>query len=912
MMNSPAQTVAGMPLLATKLYAPRWRPGLVSRPRLVARLSQRATRRLTLVSAPAGFGKTTVLAEWLSGPAAGHRPVAWVSLDPSDNDPARFWAYVVAALRTVRGEIGENALSLLASPQPLPIEAVLTSLINELAASEDDVALVLDDYHAIETLPIHAAVAFLLDHLPPQVHLVIASRADPPLPLARLRGRGELTELRAADLRFTPDEATAFLTEAMGLALSAADVAALEGRTEGWIAGLQLAALSMQGHQDVPGFIRAFAGNHRYVVDYLVDEVLRRQPEPVRDFLLQTAILDRLHGPLCDAVTGQTDGTARLEALEHGNLFVVPLDDSRRWYRYHHLFADVLRAHLLAEQPDRAPELHRRASAWYEQHGSAADAIRHALAAGDAAHAADLIELASLALHRNRQEATLLGWLRALPDEVLRYRPVLSNLYAGVLMLCGEIEGVEVRLQDAERWLETTGGDELPEDPVTGMVVVNDGEFRHLPGMVGVHRAGYALARGDVAETVRHAQRALDLFAEDDHHGRGAASALLGLASWASGDLEVAHRAYADGMASLQKTGFIADSIGGAIALADIRIAQGRLREATRTYERTLRFATVHGTPVLRGTADMHVGLAEIHRERNDLDAARQHLLRSQELGEHTGFPQNPYRWRVAMARIREAEGDLDGALDLLDEAERRYTSDFYPNVRPIVALKARVWLAQGDVHGALDWAREQGLDASDDLSYLREFAHITLARVLLAQAKRDRADRPLREATELLRRLLEAADAGERAGSVLEILVVQALALAAQGDIPRALVPLARALTLAEPEGYVRLFVGEGETMHTLLRHAVAGGVNTAYAHRLLSSFDATASPPAPSRGGRSRRAADGTRGRGPAPHRGGSAERGDRRPALRRPIHGQAPHRERLRQDGRNPPHRSHRAGK
>jgi LuxR family maltose regulon positive regulatory protein len=567
--------------------------------------------------------------------------------------------------------------------------------------------------------------------------------------------------------------------------------------------------------------------------------------------LLQTAILDRLHGPLCDAVTRQEDGAARLEALERGNLFVVPLDDTRRWYRYHHLFADVLRAHLTAEQPDRVPALHRRASEWYERHGSAADAIRHALAAGDVAHAADLVELAAPAIQRNRQEATLLGWLRALPDEVLRGRPVLSNVYAGVLLQCGELDGVDARLRDAERWLEATDGGEHPEAAATAeqsrrMVVVNDGELRRLPGMVAVHRAGLALTRGDVAATLRHAQRALDLVAADDHHGRGAAAALLGLASWTSGDLEVAHRSYADGMASLQKTGFIADAIGGAIALADIRIAQGRLRDAMRTYERALRLATEHGTPVLRGTADMHVGMAELHRERNDLDAARRHLLHSQELGEHVGFPQNPYRWCVAMARVREAEGDLDDALELLDEAERRYTSDFYPNVRPIAALRARVWIAQGRVDDALDWAREQGLDGSDGFSYLREFAHITLARALLAQAKRDRADRPRREAMGLLERLLVAADVGERTGSVLEILVVQALAFAAQGDIPRALVPLGRALNLAEPEGYGRLFVGEGEAMRTLLRHAVAGGASTAYAHRLLSSFETPASSPA------------------------------------------------------------------
>ncbi|MBW3634165.1 MAG: hypothetical protein KY456_14160 [Chloroflexi bacterium] len=382
MVDSPEQTVASVPLLATKLYAPRSRSGLVSRPHLVARLARGAERPLTIVSAPAGFGKTTLLAEWLASRRASDRAIAWVSLDPGDNDAALFWAYVVAALQTIRSGIGANALSLLHSPQPPPIESILTTLINELAALEDDVTLVLDDLHAIDAQTIYGAIAFLIEHLPPRLRLVVATRADPPLPLARLRGRGELTELRAADLRFTPGEAAAFLNEVMGFDLSATDIAALEGRTEGWIAGLQLAALSMQGHQDIPGFIRTFAGDHRYIVDYLLEEVLQRQPEGVRGFLLQTSILDRLNGPLCDAVTGQIDGSARLEALERGNFFVVPLDDTRHWYRYHHLFADVLHARLLAEHPDRVATLHRNASAWYERQGSMANAIAHALAGG--------------------------------------------------------------------------------------------------------------------------------------------------------------------------------------------------------------------------------------------------------------------------------------------------------------------------------------------------------------------------------------------------------------------------------------------------------------------------------------------------------------------------------------------------
>jgi LuxR family transcriptional regulator, maltose regulon positive regulatory protein len=844
MVSSPEPTVARIPLLATKHFAPTWRPGLVARPRLIARLDQGAERALTLVSAPAGFGKTTLLAEWLTAitrnrRSAGERTTAWLSLDPGDNDSARFWAYVITALQTVRPGIGATALALLQSPQPPPIEAIVTTLINELAALEDHIVLVLDDLHVIDVQPILDAIAFFLDRLPPRLHLVVATREDPSLPLPRLRARGQLTELRAADLRFTPDEAAAFLNEAMGLDLSATDIAALESRTEGWIAGLQLAALSMQDHQDIPGFIRAFAGDHRYVVDYLVEEVLQRQPEAVRSFLLQTSILDRLTGALCDAVTGQDDGHARLAALERGNFFVVPLDDTRHWYRYHHLFADVLHMRLLAEHLDQVATLHRNASAWHEHHGSMADAIRHALAGGDAARAADLVERAAPAMRRSRQEATLLGWFRALPDELVRCRPVLNVAYASALMSTGDFEGVEDRLRDAERWLAPTAtGAEQPATPSAEMVVVDPEEFGRLPGVIAISRAGHALALGDLATTVTFAQRALTLLDEDDLIWRGAASAILGLASWASGDLAAAHRSYAEGMASLQRAGNIADAIAGAITLADLRIAQGRLREARRTYERGLRLGTAPGGPVLRGTADMHVGLSALDRERNDLEAATQHLLTSQDLGEHLGFPQYPYRWCVAMARIREVQGDLDGALDLLDEAERRYAGDFSPNVRPIAALKTRVWLAQGRLGDALGWVRERGLSPEDDLCYLREFEHVTLARVLLARFVSDRADRSLREVMGLLERLRQAADAGERMGSVLEILILQALAHHLRGDVPAALAPLERALTLAEPEGYLRTFVDEGPSMTVLLEAAAKRGIVPTYVRQLLPAF--------------------------------------------------------------------------
>jgi LuxR family transcriptional regulator, maltose regulon positive regulatory protein len=827
------------PLLETKLHVPRRRRGLIARPRLSERLSHGAESALTLVSAPAGFGKTTLLAQWLATAPADGRLVAWLSLDQRDNDPALFWTYLVGALKTAGQAVGASALSLLQSRQR-PSEADLATLLNDLDAISNDVVLVLDDYHVIEARDVQDGMAFLLEHLPPQMHLVIASRADPALPLARLRGRGELVEIRATDLRFTPDEAASYLNQVMGLVLTAADVAALEERTEGWIAALQLAALSLQGREDMAAFIAGFAGDDRYIVDYLAEEVLQRQPEHVHHFLLQTSILDRLSGPLCDAVTGQEGGKAKLAALERGNLFLAPLDSRRQWYRYHQLFADVLQAHLVDEQPGDVPDLHLRASAWFEQNGEPAEAIRHALAARDFERAADLVELAIPAMRRTRQEAAMRGWLKALPDEVFRRRPVLSVGLAGVMLAGGELEGVETRLRDAERWLDTaTGNRKEPQAPPAEMVVVDDEEFRRLPAEIELYRAALALTRGDGPGTVRHARRALELSPEEEHLGRASAAGLMGLAFWASGDLEAGHSAYAECMAGLRRAGHIADTFGCAVALADIRLVQGRLGEAMRTYEQALQCAPEQSGPVLRGTADMYVGMSELHRERNDLPAATQNLLRSQELGEHTGLPQNRYRWRVAMAHILQAEGDLGGALDLLNEAERLYVSDFFPNVRPVPALRARVRAAQGELGEALGWASERGLSVEDDLSYLHEFEHITLARVLLARYATDRAECSIQEVTRLLERLLRAAEAGQRTGSVIEILVVQALAHQAREDVPAALASLQRAVTLAEPEGYLRIFADEGPSMASLLRAVAKQGTAPSYVRRLLAAIN-------------------------------------------------------------------------
>ncbi len=844
------------PILATKLYIPPPPPKAILRPHLIERLNEGMHSKLTLISAPAGFGKTTVVSEWR---ATSDRKAAWLSLDEGDSDLTRFLIYLVAALRSVAPSIGEGVLGVLQSPQPPPADAILTALLNEIATLQTDFVLVLDDYHVIDNRAVDNTLTFLIEHLPQQMHLIITTREDPQLPLARLRARGQLTELRASDLRFTPSEAANFLNHEMGLDLSAEDIDALEKRTEGWVAGLQLAAISLRGHPDAAAFIRSFAGDHRYIVDYLVEEVLQHQSESVRGFLLQTSILERLNGPLCDAVTTQQKGKsqAQLEALERGNFFVVPLDDKRHWYRYHHLFAEVLHAHLLVEQPVLVATLHRRASEWHEHNGSMSDAIRHALAAQDFKRAADLVELAAPTVRRSRQDAVFRGWFKALPDELFLVRPVLSVLYAHSLLASGELEGVERHLRNAEQWLVSPDRSDNPadEDPQTGsqtppagMVVVDEETFRRLPGEIAIARAGLALASGDLAGTTKYARRVLELAHEDDHFSRGAA-AFLGLASWLNGDLEAAHQSFADGMAHLQMAGYASDAINGAVTLADIRVAQGRLHEAMRTYERALQLATEQGDPAMRGTADMYVGIGELLRERNDLDAALQYLLKSKEQGEHTGFPQNRYRRQVAMSRILVAQGDLDGALDLLEEAERQYINGLFPNVRPIAALKTRVWIAQahgtpGRLGEAVGWARERGLSVDDELGYLREFEHITLARVLLAltaDRKHNGTDGSIQEAKGvmgLLERLLKAAEEGGRTGSVIEILVLQALARQMQGDIPAALLPLKQALALAEPEGYVRIFVDEGSPMSALLHEAAKHGMAPSYVRQLLAAF--------------------------------------------------------------------------
>jgi len=791
------------PLLEIKTRMPDRRPGAVPRPRLVERVAR--PTRLTLVSAPAGFGKTTLLTQAL----AGVRPLAWVSLDERDDEPVAFWTYVLTAVHA------EVALGLLPS-----VDAALAAWLNDLGA--EPLTLVVDDYHLVASEEIHDGMAFLLDHLPPNVHLVIATRADPPLPLSRLRARGELVEVRAADLRFTDDEAAEYLAGTMGLALTAADVGALAERTEGWAAALQMAGLSLQGRADPGAVVARFAGDDRFIVDYLADEVLARLPADVHDFLLRTSVLTRLTGPLCDAVTGQGGGAARLVALDRANLFLVPLDDQRRWYRYHHLFADVLRAHL--DEGQAAP-LHRRACDWLHANGDTVEAIHHAVAAEDFPRAADLMELAIPALARERREAERARWLRALPDAVVQTRPVLAVAFIGTLAQVSDFATVGRRLDDVEALLRPHGG-AWPQQPPPGLVVVDEEGYRSLPATIAMYRAALALHDGDIGATAAQARAALAVAPPGDDLVRAGAGALAGLASWAAGDIAGAHAAYTESVAGLRNVGFFADVLGCSITLGDLCLVQGRLGAARRTFEAGLDL----GAGRLRGTADMHVGLAGVLLERDDLAGAAEHLAAAERLGEHKGLPQNPYRSRVVAARLREVEGDLDAALALLVEAERVYDGDYSPNVQPVPAVRARLHIRRGELDLAAAWAVEQRLDADGELSYLREYEHLTLARLLLAQHDE--------RATPLLERLRDAAERGGRTGTLIAVLVLLALA---HGDRAAASDALRRAVALARPEGYVRVFADEGPPVATLL-----GGLEgDAYVRRLRAAAGRTARPP-------------------------------------------------------------------
>ncbi len=879
-----------IPLLATKLYIPRPRPGLVARPRLLAQLEAALRGPLTLLAAPAGWGKTSLLSAWYAAAAASAATrdhdggsesvtsvasVAWVSLDAGDNDLIRFWTYILTALDTAHPGVADEALVWLRSPQPPPIELLLTLLLNELAALETEMVLVLDDYHSIQAEAVHASVAFLLNHLSPRCHLVLAAREDPPLPLARCRAQGTVIELRATDLRFTPEETAAFLTATLGTPLSDDVVRMLEVRSEGWIAGLQLAALSLRGQsrQQAVAFIAAFAGSNRYIVDYLVEEVLARQPPAIQTFLLRTAVVDRFCAPLCEALltdpedggedggedgednetllddmpernplpvasthpdavlsaTTVATGVARasaipspeihalLEQVERANLFLIPLDDERRWYRYHHLFADVLRSRLRQQDPALAAALHRRASRWCEGQGLAVEAIQQALAAPDVARAAALVEQHGLGFALAGQVETALGWIRALPEAVVGSRPLLSACHAHLLFISGQDEAaMAARLRDVETAITARR-----------QAGANEAELRRLLGILATVQALVAIPPGDLRRGVALAGEAFfEQLPETEAMWRLVALITLEQAFEVTGEVTQASIGeWSRRAATLRARGQIVVAMALGVDVAHRQRLQGQLRAAATTFAdvmsmvpEPLRLEDVYAGAVCA------FGLAHVQLECNDLSGADQLLTQGMRMLQRWVMPARTVTLGyLTLARLQQARGEAAAALATLDAFEalaaRRHFAPVWP--ARAAAVRAQIQLAQGDLAAATRWAETSGLSPDDtELEFLREREYLTLVRVRIAQGQRrsDAASPSLGEALRLLDRVQHDAEPKERLGSVLEALILRALALRVRRDVRGALGALAQALTLAAPEGYVRLFADEGAPMATLL----------------------------------------------------------------------------------------------
>jgi LuxR family transcriptional regulator, maltose regulon positive regulatory protein len=835
-------------LLATKLHVPTRQPGFVPRPRLADRLEQGLNQKLILVSAPAGSGKTTLLADWARH---NRRSVAWLSLDPGDNDPARFWRHAAAALDRVRPGIARQVAPLIGPPPPRSFDGVVTALINEIAThpADGEILLFLDDYNLIGSQRVHESLAFLVDHLPPGLRVMMASRADPPLGLARLRAGAQLAELRAADLRFTTDEASALLRLAAGEDLPDTAIAALTARTEGWAAGLQLAGLSLRGRSDIPEFVAAFNGSHRYVLDYLTGEVLDRQPGDMRTFLLETSVLGRLSGALCDAVTGRHDGQAMLEEIERANLFLVPLDDVRGWWRYHHLFADLLRERLQREHPGLASQLRRAAAIWCEESGLADEAIGYALASDDRVLAAELIERHFDYFFYLRAEGPMVQrWLAALPADLVAARPRLLLIQAAIALLSGRMREVKTLLDEAER----TGADfaAQPFEPSAGR---SASFLVNIPARIALDRAYLADLRGDGEGTAAFATRALAEIRDDETMLKTHAVATLAMADWLRGRLPEAERGFASSIAAWREAGRSALALAawGYRSLGQIQRAQGRLGAALQTYRQATDITADYRQAVAPTAGTGNVGLAEIAYARGELDTARRYatesIARNREL---VYTPLLPIGLAV-LAWIKQAEGDLAGALDSMGEAARLAPDPAIASLlNPVPAERARLLLAQGDVTAAERWVRERGLGVEDEPAYPAEGGYLVLARLLLAQNQPG-------PALVLLKRLHAAAAAQGRVDSVIATRALQALALAAGGEEDAAIAALAEGLTLGYPEGYVRVFADEGTPMRALVgrvaasrrtQHAAARDIPASYLARIWRAFDPTpAQAPAP-----------------------------------------------------------------
>jgi LuxR family maltose regulon positive regulatory protein len=814
------------PILATKLYIPPPRPKVVARPRLIERLNEGLSsgRKLTLISAPAGFGKTTLVSEWMASP--WQRPegqecgrlVAWLSLDEGDNDPARFISYLVKALQTIQAGIGEGLLAALQSPQPLQIETILTTLLNEISTIPENFLLVLDDYHSIDSKAVDQSLAFLVEHQPPQMHLVIATREDPDLPLARLRARGQCTELRAADLRFTPAEAAEFLNQVTGLDLSAENIAALETRTEGWIAGLQLAAISMRGLKDTAGFIQSFTGSHRFVMDYLLEEVLHQQPESIQAFLLRTSVLDRMGGPLCDAVLldPSIPGQATLEYLERANLFIVPQDNERCWYRYHHLFGDLLRKRLgQSLAPEGIAGLHIHASEWYESNDLMLEAFRHAAAANDVERAVRLMESKKMPVHLRGTATTILSWLESLPKTLLDARPALWWRQAAMLLIIGQPMGVEEKLQAIEAALASTG---LPGAEM-------DESSRDLIGKIAAARANVAQVQAQPETALVQARRALEYLHPNDLNNRSMAIRSMGFAYYLQEDLAAAGRAYAEALSLGQASGDIINILLASIRLGQIQESGNQLHLAAETYRRILQRIDEYSPP---NAPVAYLGLARIYYEWNDLDAAGRYAEQSLQLArQYDQVLDRVILSELFLCYLKLARGDVAGAAGILAQAEQKTRQRNHTfRLQDITAAQAMILFRQGDIGEAAQLAQKADLP-------------LMQARVLIAQGDPSAALR-------VLESLRQKAEAKGWAYTLILVMAVQSIALYANGEKEKAAVLLGEVLARAEPEGFIRLFVDEGEPMRLVIldfrsrieKQARGGHRLIEYVNKLLAAF--------------------------------------------------------------------------
>lgn len=804
-----------MPALGVRFRVPPSRRALISRTRLTALLdSPGSVPRLVLIAAPAGFGKTTLLTQWLAAlrERSPSPTIAWLPVAAAHRDIESFLTDLTAAVNHATDGAFPLTRALLSADRLPATEDVLASLVNELDEHPEPVVLALDDFHLADAPDVHQAVAFLLENLPPRATVAMTSRADPALPLARLRSRGELVEVRAADLRFTTTEAAAFLADVMGLDVSPEQAAALEARTEGWPAGLQLAGLSARGRAEtLDELIADFSGSHRFVLDYLIEEVLASADDDTRDFLYRTCVLDQLDEGLCDALTGRADSRQVLQRLDAQNLFVVPLDDTRDWYRYHQLFADALRARLVADEPERVPALHAAAARRYASQGMLGDAIAHATKADDPVLLADLVEAELPDLRRHRRDQTIIDRLELVDETALVARPLLATFRGWARMAAGHLDDVEPALESAEAAftgraapLQVAIPDELDRLRIE--------ETRIVPSTVAIYRAALAQAHGDPDEIVRQADRAQELAGPADHLVHAAAGGFLGLAAWVRGDLRRARALFEDTGQRLEAAGNTADALATTVPMAEMTMALGELGRARSLYEDAVAAAEAHTGVPLASRADLHVGLATVLRERGDLDGAARQLQVARDFDGCASLPENRFRWFAAVSDLRRSGGDLHGALDLLDQAQARYLPGFFPDIRPLPARRAQLLIDLGRLDEAREWAKEYGLDEAPQPSYRAEYELLTYARLLLAEGDADAG-------AVLLDTLAELAGAERRTGNLIELLVVGALAHRAAGNRHLAQRRLARAVVLGVPAGYRRTFLDQGEPLRQLLR---------------------------------------------------------------------------------------------